>query len=57
MCVRSTGGVEVHNEGHGSSATDRPAALLCHCHVRHYRSGALHGQVSEGLLQIQDRLV
>lgn len=57
VCVRSTGCVEVHNEGHGSSAADRLAALLCHCHVRHYWSRALHGQVSEGVLQTRHRFV
>lgn len=34
---RSPGSVEVHHESHGSSATDRPLALLRHCHVRHHR--------------------
>lgn len=34
---RSPGGVEVHHESHGSSATDRPLALLCYRDVRHHR--------------------
>lgn len=35
--LRSPGGVEVHHESHGSSATDWPLALLRHRHVRHHR--------------------
>lgn len=35
--LRSPGGVEVHHESHGSSATDRPLALLRHRHVCHHR--------------------
>ena len=37
---------EVYHEGHGSSAADRPAALLCHPHVRHHRSGVLQRQTA-----------
>lgn len=51
MSLRSPGGVEVHNESHGSSASDWPAAFLRHSHVCHHRGGVLHGQIPHHLLQ------
>lgn len=32
---------EVHHEGHDPAATDRPALVLRHPHVRHHWSGVL----------------
>lgn len=51
LSLRSPGGVEVHNESHGTSASNRPAAFLRHCHVCHHRGGVLHGQIPPHLLQ------
>lgn len=48
---RSPGRVEVHHESHGSSAADRPLALLRHRHVRHHRGWVLHWQIPHHLLQ------
>lgn len=48
MCStsRSADSLEVYNEGHGSSAADRPAALFCDPHVRHHRPGILQRQTA-----------
>ena len=54
-CLRSSGGIKVHYESHGTAAADWPAALLCHPHVRHHRPRLLHGQVSSDLLQDRHR--
>lgn len=46
---RSANCPEVYHEGHGSSAADRPAALLCHSNVRHHRPGVLQRETAQHL--------
>lgn len=47
---RFTGGAELHNQSHGSSAPHRPAGPIRHHYLRHHRPGALHGQDAQDLL-------
>ena len=48
---RSPGGSEIYHESHGASSPDRASSVLCHPHVRHHRSGLLHGKVPPHMLQ------
>lgn len=48
-CPRSADCAEVHHEGHGSPAANRPAALLCHPHVCHHWSGVLQREAAPHL--------
>lgn len=50
MCpFRSADCSEIHHEGHGSTAADWPAALLCYPHVCHHRPGVLQRQAAQHL--------
>ena len=46
MFPRPTDRPEVHHEGHGPFAADRPAPVLRHPHVRHNRTGILQRKTS-----------
>lgn len=46
---RSTDSPEVYNEGHGSSAADRPAPVFCNPHVRYHWPGVLQRQTAQHL--------
>lgn len=46
---RSTDSAEVYNEGHGSSAADRPAPVFCNPHVRYHWPGVLQWKTAQHL--------
>lgn len=47
--------VEVHHEGHGAPAADRPPALLRHPDVRYHRLGVLQREAAPRMLHEQFR--
>lgn len=55
LSVRSADCVELHHEGDGSSAPHRSAGSLCHHHLCHHRSGALHRTHAQDLLLHRNR--
>ena len=49
--TQSSGGTQVHNQGHGASVSDRPAHFVRHCDLRHHWPRILQRHIPRHLLQ------